>query len=174
MKCHSTGCLDWALTTGLYVFFSTMCVYYRNQMANNNTLKSVMYSFWLNLTAQKQHCGSSLHCSCNVALKQHIPAALCLAGCRYASGTKIDFPPFLLSAVLCPALGAEVPLWLKVVLTARPPSGKAKSEETKQTLFLTHHLIARQLFYAPKLAKWPWWGKYQLSIIDYQDFLHFT
>lgn len=23
-----------------------------------------------------------------------------------------------------------------------------------------------------KLAKWPWWGKHQLSIIDYQDFLH--
>lgn len=29
-----------------------------------------------------------------------------------------------------------------------------------------------KLFHTPKLAKWPWWGKYQLSIIDYQDFLH--
>lgn len=34
--------------------------------------------------------------------------------------------------MFCPALAAEVPLWLKVVLSARPPSGTAKSEETKQ------------------------------------------
>lgn len=45
-----------------------------------------------------------------------------------------------------------------------------KSRETKQTLRLTHHLIGLQLCNTLKLAKWPWWGKHQLSIIDYPDF----
>lgn len=36
-------------------------------------------------------CLSSFSLSCNGGLKQHLPAALCLAGWRYASGTKIVF-----------------------------------------------------------------------------------
>lgn len=49
--------------------------------------------------------------------------------------------------MLCPALGAEAPQWLKVVLSAWPSSGMAKSKKTKQTPVLSHHLIALQLCY---------------------------
>lgn len=55
MKCHSTGCLDWPLTARLYIFLSPLCIYYRIQMAKNNTLRHVIYSFWLHFIAQKLH-----------------------------------------------------------------------------------------------------------------------
>lgn len=62
----------------------------------------------------------------------------------------------------------------KVIHFTRPPSGTVKSRETKQTLHLTHHCIGLQLCYTLRLAKWPWWGKRHLSIIDYPDFYTFT
>lgn len=74
---------------------------------------------------------------------------------------KPDFSPLLFKAE-------------KVIHSAQPPSGSAKSGETKQTQLLTHHFTGLQLCYTLKLAKWPWWRKHQLSIIDYLDFCTFT
>lgn len=175
VKCHSTGCFGWPLTTGLYVFFSTMRIYYRTQMAKNNTQKV----WFTHSDCIKQHKNgsvvvselSSISCSCYGGLKRHIPAALCLARRRY-SGTKIDFPPF--SSQPCSVLLLRLKHrcdW-KSFSQLDLPLVRQNPKRQNKTLFLTHHLIALRLFHTLKLAKWPWWEIYQLSIIDYQDFLH--
>lgn len=82
-------------------------------------------------------CPTSVSYSCNGELKLHVLAALFLAEDLLVAPR----------SMFCPALGAEAPLWLKAVLSAWPPSGTAKSKETKQSSFLSHHLIALQLCY---------------------------
>lgn len=163
---HSTGCHVWPLTAGLFIFFSTLCICYRNQMVKNNTLKNVIYSFWLH-----RHCSvcpSSISFCNNSVLNVYVQTALFLAGCRYTCTTKISFSSF--SRLICvPSCSSVIDT---SVIESQPPSGTAKSKERKQTFFLTHHLIALQLCFMLKLAKWPWWGRHQLSIIDYWDFLH--
>lgn len=99
MKCHSTGCHVWPLTAGLYIFFSTLCICYRNQMAKNNTLKNEIYSFWLHKNCTV--CPSSISFCNNSILKVHIQTLF------PACTTKISFSNFSLSR-LCSALLFEL------------------------------------------------------------------
>lgn len=82
--------------------------------------------------------------------------------------------------------------WSTHLISVDPSSFKAGSSlssiQTKSFAWLNHRKTQRdktnsasdpsfrglQLCYTLKLAKWPWWGKHQLSIIDYPDFYTFT
>lgn len=122
-----------------------------------------MYSFWLTLISTTLvpllDCAS---CTDSSSQQHYI----------YLGADNLVAQRSIFPAVFYCTTGAEALLWLIVVPSAWPPPGTAKSDETTQTIFLAHHLNALQLVCALNLAKWPWWAKYQLSIIDYRDFLH--
>lgn len=118
---------------------------------------------------------SQLKCgSCNGRLQRLVPAALCLARVQICLWhTDRFFPP---TSSFSSFLSCS-PIWSTAVIESHSLGstslwrGQIRGDKTDSPSHSSLDLPCK-LFHTPKLAKWPWWGKYQLSIIDYQDFLH--
>lgn len=164
MKCHSAGCLGWPLTAAPYIFFSTLCIYYRNQITENNMLRHVIL---LILTTFNRTKTTLWFLAIAIMVNWYciILAAFFLAGCRFACGIQVNALPCSWS-------------WSTTVIESCSLSltflwyGKIQKDKANTRPQSSLDCPTALLQDTPKLAKWPWQGKHQLSIIDYQDFLH--